>query len=175
MKTDGTLSKQPSGRWAISVQGRDPVEITSGDVFVLEVAGELQQTRMEYRHLGGARVSITQSMAMRCVTAYVRASSIFASGMESCGLSDDERPGYRFVGASDWCNPMCRSRSFFHLVEGPAMSGRYITLLVLATAAIFAFMEVVTYMFDLSREQGWWLDAAVCATIVLGLVWRSQR
>jgi hypothetical protein len=29
---------QPSGRWAIDVRGREPVEIPSGEVFMIEVA-----------------------------------------------------------------------------------------------------------------------------------------
>jgi hypothetical protein len=61
------------------------------------------------------------------------------------------------------------------MVEGSAMSSRDIALLVLATAALFALMEVVTYILDLSWAQGRWLDAAVCATVVLGLVWRSRQ
>lgn len=51
------------------------------------------------------------------------------------------------------------------------MSGRGITLLVLATATIFAFMGVVTYIFDLSLVQFGWLDAALCAAIVLVFIW----
>lgn|SRR5262245_59255584 len=35
--------------------GREPLEITSGEVFMIEVAGELKQTRMEYRHLGRSK------------------------------------------------------------------------------------------------------------------------
>jgi hypothetical protein len=47
------LRMQPSGRWAIVRPGRDPVdvEITSGDVFRVEVDGMLQVTRMG--HLWG--------------------------------------------------------------------------------------------------------------------------
>jgi hypothetical protein len=33
--------------------GRVPIEITSGDVFRVEVDGELKLTRMEFRHFGG--------------------------------------------------------------------------------------------------------------------------
>ena len=33
--------------------GRLPVEITSGELFRVEVGGELKLTRMEYRHLPG--------------------------------------------------------------------------------------------------------------------------
>jgi hypothetical protein len=39
---------QPSGRWAVCRPGREPVEIGSGELFRVEVAGELQPTRMEY-------------------------------------------------------------------------------------------------------------------------------
>jgi hypothetical protein len=42
---------QSSDRWAISRPGRDPVEITSGELFRVEVDGELRLTRME--HLWG--------------------------------------------------------------------------------------------------------------------------
>jgi Domain of unknown function (DUF5348) len=45
-----TLQRQPSGRWAIC-RLRDPYELTSGDVFRVEVDGELRVTRME--HLWG--------------------------------------------------------------------------------------------------------------------------
>ena len=45
---DGTLQLQPSGRWAICRLGLDPVEITAGELFRVEVAGELKLTRMEY-------------------------------------------------------------------------------------------------------------------------------
>jgi len=47
---EGTLQMQPSGRWAICRPGRDPFEITSGDVFRVEVPGEpgLRRTRMEH-------------------------------------------------------------------------------------------------------------------------------
>jgi hypothetical protein len=49
---EGTLRMMASGRWAIYRRGRLPVEITSGDLFRVEVAGakELQLTRMEYNH-----------------------------------------------------------------------------------------------------------------------------
>jgi hypothetical protein len=47
----GILKKQPSGHWAICRPGRDPVEIASGELFRVEVAGELRVTRME--HLWG--------------------------------------------------------------------------------------------------------------------------
>jgi hypothetical protein len=46
----GTLRMQPSGRWAVCRPGRDPVEITSGEVFRVEVVGELRVTRMEHQH-----------------------------------------------------------------------------------------------------------------------------
>jgi hypothetical protein len=41
---------QPSGRWAVCRPGQTPVEITSGEVFRVEVDGELKPTRMEFRH-----------------------------------------------------------------------------------------------------------------------------
>jgi hypothetical protein len=48
----GILQMQPSGRWAICRPGFDPIEITSGDVFRVEVPGEagLRRTRMEHMH-----------------------------------------------------------------------------------------------------------------------------
>jgi hypothetical protein len=60
---EGPLRMMASGRWAIYRPGRLPVEITSGELFRVEVAGAngLQLTRMEYNH------SITQSTAIRCV------------------------------------------------------------------------------------------------------------
>jgi hypothetical protein len=48
--TEGTLRMQPSGRWAIIRSGHKPYEITSGDVFRVEVDGELKVTRMEWAH-----------------------------------------------------------------------------------------------------------------------------
>jgi Domain of unknown function (DUF5348) len=48
---EGVLRLQPSGRWAIMRPGREPFELTSGDVFRVEVDGELRLTRME--HLWG--------------------------------------------------------------------------------------------------------------------------
>ena len=50
---EGVLRIQPSGRWAVCRPGQEPLEITSGEPFRVEVDGgkELQLTRMEYRHL----------------------------------------------------------------------------------------------------------------------------
>jgi hypothetical protein len=47
---EGILRMMASGRWAVYRPGRLPVEITSGELFRVEVAGakELQLTRMEY-------------------------------------------------------------------------------------------------------------------------------
>jgi hypothetical protein len=50
---EGTLRMQPSGRWAVCMPGRKPIEINSGDVFRVEVGGELKPTRMEFRHFTG--------------------------------------------------------------------------------------------------------------------------
>ena len=36
---EGTLRMMASGRWAVSRAGREPVEITSGDLYRIEVAG----------------------------------------------------------------------------------------------------------------------------------------
>jgi hypothetical protein len=47
---EGTLRMQPSGRWAVCRPGRAPVEINSGELFRVEVDGQLEPTRMEYRH-----------------------------------------------------------------------------------------------------------------------------
>src|SRR5215472_13233759 len=47
---EGTLRMMASGRWAVYRPGRLPVEITSGELFRVEVAGELKLTRMEYNH-----------------------------------------------------------------------------------------------------------------------------
>jgi hypothetical protein len=49
-ENEGTLRMMASGRWAVYRPGRLPVEITSGELFRVEVAGkkELQLTRMEY-------------------------------------------------------------------------------------------------------------------------------
>jgi hypothetical protein len=50
---EDVLRMQPSGRWAICRPGRKPHEITGGDVFRVEVDGELKLTRMEFRHFTG--------------------------------------------------------------------------------------------------------------------------
>jgi hypothetical protein len=47
---EGTLQMQPGGRWAICRAGRMPHEITSGDVFRVEVDGKLKVTRMVFAH-----------------------------------------------------------------------------------------------------------------------------
>jgi hypothetical protein len=57
---EGILQIQPSGRWAVCRPGRAPVEITSGELFRIEVDGELKLTQMEFRHFTGperARIS----------------------------------------------------------------------------------------------------------------------
>jgi len=43
------------GGGPFSVKGCEAVEITSGEVFLLEVNGVMKRTGMEYRHLGGGR------------------------------------------------------------------------------------------------------------------------
>jgi hypothetical protein len=40
MEKIGALQKQPGGRWAACRPGHDPVDITSGDLFRVEVDGE---------------------------------------------------------------------------------------------------------------------------------------
>ena len=50
---EGILQMQPSGRWAVCRPGRAPVEITSGEIFRIEVDGELRPTLMEFRHFAG--------------------------------------------------------------------------------------------------------------------------
>jgi hypothetical protein len=45
---EGTLRMMASGRWAVCRAGREPVEITSGERFRVEVADELKLTRMGY-------------------------------------------------------------------------------------------------------------------------------
>ena len=44
---EGTLQLQPSGRWAVDRPGRAPVEITSGDVFRVEVEGAFADVRAD--------------------------------------------------------------------------------------------------------------------------------
>jgi hypothetical protein len=57
---EGTLRKTASDRWAVYRPGRLPVEITSGGLFRVEVAGakELQLTRMKYNHSGRGNYSV---------------------------------------------------------------------------------------------------------------------
>ena len=51
LEKEGTLRIHASGRWSVCRPGREPVEITSGEPFRVEVDGELRLTRME--HLWG--------------------------------------------------------------------------------------------------------------------------
>jgi hypothetical protein len=52
---EGILRQQPAGGWAIVAPGRSPVAILAGEVFDLEVAGEMKLARMERRrHVNGA-------------------------------------------------------------------------------------------------------------------------
>jgi hypothetical protein len=53
MKTDSTLRQLASSQWAIQAPGREPAEIPAGEIFMLEVAGELKRARMEQRPGGG--------------------------------------------------------------------------------------------------------------------------
>jgi len=46
-ENEGVLCLQSSGRWAVCRPGHDPVEIMSGELFRVEVDGELRLTRME--------------------------------------------------------------------------------------------------------------------------------
>jgi hypothetical protein len=46
---EGTLHQLPSGGWAIVAPGRSPIAIVAGEVFDLEVAGEMKLARMERR------------------------------------------------------------------------------------------------------------------------------
>ena len=57
---EGILRMMASGRWAVYRPGRLPVEITSGDLFRIEVAGakDLQLTRMEYDQIDRQYYSI---------------------------------------------------------------------------------------------------------------------
>jgi hypothetical protein len=49
---EGFLKKLPSGRWAVVRFGREPVGISSGELFRVEVDGDLKPTRIEYAHNG---------------------------------------------------------------------------------------------------------------------------
>ena len=49
----GTLKFNPHGRWEISREGRQPYELSSGDMFLLEVDGVLRLTSIEFRHFTG--------------------------------------------------------------------------------------------------------------------------
>jgi hypothetical protein len=48
-KKIGVLRLQSSGRWAVCRPGHDPIEITSGELFRVEVEGVLRVTRMEHQ------------------------------------------------------------------------------------------------------------------------------
>jgi hypothetical protein len=53
MDDEGTLKLQPSGRWAVVRSRRPAIEITSGNIFRVDVDGDLRLTRMTYRRLAG--------------------------------------------------------------------------------------------------------------------------
>jgi hypothetical protein len=61
---DGILQRQPSGRWAICRPGEDPIEITTEDVFRVEIDGELRPTRMEFRNFTPVRSRAASSWAI---------------------------------------------------------------------------------------------------------------
>ena len=50
---EGWLQAMPTGRWAVTDGRSAPVEISSGEVFRVDVAGELKPTRMEFRRFCG--------------------------------------------------------------------------------------------------------------------------
>ena len=51
---EGTLRQQPAGGWAIVAPGQSPVAIIAGEVFELEVAGEMKLAHMDRReHVDG--------------------------------------------------------------------------------------------------------------------------
>jgi hypothetical protein len=50
---EGMLQMQPSGRWVVCRPGRAPVEVTSSELFRVEVAGAPKLTRMQFRHFTG--------------------------------------------------------------------------------------------------------------------------
>jgi hypothetical protein len=54
-ENEGILQLQASGRWAVCRPNRRPVEVTSGDVFRIQVDDMpgLQVTRMEFRYFRG--------------------------------------------------------------------------------------------------------------------------
>ena len=49
---EGVLQMQLSGRWAVCRPGRAPVEIASGELFRVEIDGELKVTRMDFQNAG---------------------------------------------------------------------------------------------------------------------------
>jgi hypothetical protein len=59
-KKEGILRMMASGRWAVYRPSRVPIEITSGELFRVEVAGakELKLTRMEYDQIDRQYYSI---------------------------------------------------------------------------------------------------------------------
>jgi|SRR5215472_24319 len=68
MDDEGTLKLQPSGRWAVVRSRRPPFEITSGNIFRVDVDGDLRLTRMTYRRLAGGGSEIIPSTATSSVT-----------------------------------------------------------------------------------------------------------
>jgi hypothetical protein len=53
MNDEGTLKLQPSGLWAVCRPWRPPVQIESGNVFRVDVDGDLKLMQMGYRHFAG--------------------------------------------------------------------------------------------------------------------------
>jgi len=67
---EGILRMQPSRRWTICRPGREPVEITSGELFRVEVNGVLRLTRMEHAPGTTSRASAicaaTNALVLAC-------------------------------------------------------------------------------------------------------------
>jgi hypothetical protein len=53
MNDEGILKLQPSGRWAVCRPWRPPAEIENGDIFRVDVDGDLKLTQMGYHRFAG--------------------------------------------------------------------------------------------------------------------------
>jgi len=64
---EGLLEIMRNGRWAVCAPGEEPIEITSGDQFYIEVpgAGAMELTRMEYAHGRGGGYYSTGGPALK--------------------------------------------------------------------------------------------------------------
>ena len=106
---EGTLRMMASGRWAVCRPGETPHEITSGELFRVEVAGELRLTPMEYRHNKTAgyyrrRLSAARRSARRDRWEWVKVPKAFSSVRRLSWSSCRPNSSPAFISAGRLCD-----------------------------------------------------------------------